>query len=351
MDAQPVLMAGRNLIQKNDRLTRISVDYLKKSIAAPKSEIASMITLLRNISTIDQQRYRELKKKLPYFVCAVFNPPFRRTENFAYSSCFILDFDHLHQKETTPQKVKERIKDDPHVLMMFISPGGDGLKMMFQIDRKITDPVQFMLLYKNFADTFSNKYGLTQVIDRHTADATRACFISYDPEVFFNASARPVIFDHWVDESDGYLPLAAKKLLKKGKPEQKDEAGVQEQKHENLTNELYAEIRKKLNPNARVAKPKQIYVPEEIEQITQRVIERFESFGLTVKQVQNIHYGRKFIFMHETHFAEVNVFYGKHGYTVVRSMKKGSNQELLETGFAILSEMFYGHPDINKKDG
>ncbi len=345
MEQAPVLMAGKCITGKNDPLHKVTVDYLYYAIRKPRSDIAGMIGNLRSVQSIDPGRYRELKKQLPYVVSAVFHPNYRRTEHFAFSNCFILDMDHLHRKETSPQTVKELIRQDPRVMMAFVSPGGDGLKILFGIDQRVTDPVKFMIFYKNFAADFSGKYHLDQVVDRQTSDVTRACFISFDEEVLYNPGAVPVVFDEWFDEKDGLLPLKTRKMLKENKPDRKEAPAAAEEEKKDLPKALYDEIRKTLNPNARVSRPKQIYVPEEMEKITDRLTERLQEHGITVREIINIHYGKKFIFTYDRFFAEVNVFYGKKGFTVVRSMKKGSNPDLLEAGFAIVSDFFYGGRD------
>jgi len=339
----PLLMAGGCIYRKNDPLKKVSISYLKDKIRNPKNEIATRIMLLRNIRSIDPGRYREEKKKLPYFVTSVFNPPVRRSEYFGWTRCFVIDLDHLYDADTSPSKVKERLIDDPNLVMAFVSPGGDGLKLMFFIDEKVSDPMQFMLFYRSFSMAFGVKYNLEDVVDTVTSDVTRACFISFDPDLFINPDAQPVTFRKWFDESEGTLPLKVKQVLKNKSGEaprdDEDDGGA---KAEMLTDELYAEIRKRLNPNARAPREKQIFVPEEIEKITAGLSQRFEDFGISVRDIRNIHYGRKFVFARGNHFAEINVFYGKHGFKVVRSLKSGSHEGLLEAGFAVVSDFLYG---------
>ena len=339
---EPVTISlGKSITRKDDPLTRTKTEHLYRSIRNPGPELSSLINNLRRVQTIDMQRYRELKKRLPYIVCAAFYPSFRRTENFAFSNCFVLDLDHLHGKETTPGKVKELLSTDPSVLMAFTSPGGDGVKVIMKIDNRITEPMKFTLFYRSFAENFSRQYNMEQVIDKRTSDVTRACFLSHDPEIFYNPEAEPVNFNKWFNASDGMLPLTAKKIMLKDGVRNQPANDKGEEKEE-LPKELYDRIRKRLNPNARVSRPKQIYVPEEIEKITGDVIEKFREMGIEMKDVRNIHYGRKFIFTYGHKFAEINIFYGKRGYTVVRSMKNGSDPELLEIGYAIACDLFYG---------
>ena len=56
-------------------------------------------------------------------------------------------------------------------------------------------------------------------------------------------------------------------------------------------------------------------------------------------EVVNIHYGKKFKFRLQLKEAEINLFYGKRGYTVVQSPRHGTNAELNVVCAQILTEM------------
>ena len=90
-----MLQAGKNVTQLNDPLVKIQVEYLYQAVKSPKPEMAAEIRQLRMVKTLDNRRYTQLKKNLPYIVCGIFNPPVRKGENFAWISHFMLDFDHL----------------------------------------------------------------------------------------------------------------------------------------------------------------------------------------------------------------------------------------------------------------
>lgn len=46
------------------------------------------------------------EKALPYFVCAKFDPAVRRLENFASTSCFVVDIDKIDEDEVTLEGLK-----------------------------------------------------------------------------------------------------------------------------------------------------------------------------------------------------------------------------------------------------
>lgn len=58
-------------------------------------------------------------------------PPFRRTENFAYTECLLLDFDHLADKGVSRDELRKRVAAGSRVMMCITSTNKDGLKVMF----------------------------------------------------------------------------------------------------------------------------------------------------------------------------------------------------------------------------
>ena len=94
-----MISVGTNIQSAVDELKQISIEYLYNSIRNPQPHIESKIQQLRTIRQMDEKAYTRAKKALPYVVCGIFNPPVRRTENFAYIEYFILDIDHLSEKQ------------------------------------------------------------------------------------------------------------------------------------------------------------------------------------------------------------------------------------------------------------
>ena len=76
-----MLSAGVNLLRDSDTLRKVTVDYLYHSLRNPKEEVKSRIHQLRVVRSLDEKQYKVLKRELPYIVCGMFNPPYRRTEN------------------------------------------------------------------------------------------------------------------------------------------------------------------------------------------------------------------------------------------------------------------------------
>ena len=93
------IYVGKSITQANDPLIKLSLEELIRKIQQPKIEFQNRIQQLRITASLDVNRYRTLKKELPYFTCGSFYPVYRKKENFSSISLFVLDLDHLHQHE------------------------------------------------------------------------------------------------------------------------------------------------------------------------------------------------------------------------------------------------------------
>lgn len=197
-----MLLFGTNIQSTADELRKVQEAYLYNSLRNPKPAIAAAVRQLRIVYSMDAKGYAQLKRRLPYFVCGQFNPAFRRKENFAYTESFILDFDHLSAKRLSLKTVREDIIRDGQVMMCFASPSEDGLKVMFRLKERCYDAGLYSIFYKAFAATFAMRHNLTQVADGRTSDVARACFVSIDPDAYYNPDAIPVDMKAYIDEAD-----------------------------------------------------------------------------------------------------------------------------------------------------
>ena len=173
-----MLLTGTNITGSADVLKKIPVDHLYHSLRNPKPEISAKIRQLRIVRRLDAKQYTALKRMLPYVVCGMFNPLYRRTENFAYIEYFIVDIDHLSDKGMNISEVRKRIEQDERTVLCFLSPGEDGLKVLFRLKERCYDAGVYFLFYKAFVRQFSLDCQLEQVVDARTCDVCRACFIS-----------------------------------------------------------------------------------------------------------------------------------------------------------------------------
>ena len=326
-----MLLFGTNIQSAADELKKVQEEYLYNSLRNPKPTIAATIQQLRIVYSMDAKAYAQLKRRLPYFVCGQFNPPFCRKENFAYTESFILDFDHLSSKQLSMKTIRDNIVKDEQVMMCFTSPSEDGLKVMFRLKERCYDAGLYSIFYKAFAATFAMRHNLTQVTDSKTSDVARACFSSIDPNAYFNPNSIPVDIKAYLDESNPDLLFKIKheqdehdKVIKKS-----DDDQVSLPKDPDK--DILTRIRQQLNPKAQLpVEQHPAYVPERLNEIIAELKLFIEETGLQVTEIINIQYAKKIRARLGQKEAEVNLFYGKRGFSVVISPRLGTNEELNE---------------------
>ncbi len=318
---------AKKINDSTEQLQSVSVEWLYNLIKNSNDGIKSQLRQLRIMRNVDETKYRNQKKMLPYFVCAHFSPSFRKTENFAYTEYFVVDVDHLAQKGLTANEVKNKLKADDRVLMCFVSPSEDGLKVLIKLSERCYDAGWYSLFYKNFLWEFSHTHNLNQVIDTKTCDVTRACFLSYDPEVYYNPNATSVNASAYVADDNPLELYEEKKKL--------DAMAVEGSRNNEDGHpidpdvETMAKIRQTLNPNAKIEKKQFVYIPEILNQVISEISEYITSKGITVDTIRNISYGKQIHCTMGLKKAEVNLFYGsKKGFSVVETTKSGTNKEL-----------------------
>lgn len=322
------IYAGKQITSVADKLSKVSLDYLYNSIKHPKQQIDSAIRQLRIIRDIDKKRYGQLKKELPYLVCGAFNPPFRRTENFAFIEFFIIDIDHINEKGFSIEKIRSTIEKDSRTVMSFLSPGEDGLKVIFQLKERCYDHGLYSLFYKTFVKKLSETYQLNQVIDAQTSDVCRACFVSSDPNIYFNPNADKVDLNAFVDINNPSSLFDMKKQMDKALKEDVPDRTEDDKKEKDPDLEAIKKIKEILNLQTRRTEKPPAYVPEQLNEIMDDIRKNIEETGIQVTEVININYGKKIRMKLGLKQAEINVFYGKRGYSVVKSPRCGTSSEL-----------------------
>jgi tetratricopeptide (TPR) repeat protein len=73
-----------------------------------------------------------------------------------------------------------------------------------------------------------------------------------------------------------------------------------------------------------------VYVPEQLEQILEKLTEYIAEAGVKIDEVSNIHYGKKIKLRAGVLQAEINLFFGKKGFSVVKSPRQGTSEQLNE---------------------
>lgn len=146
------------------------------------------------------------KKKLPLYG---FGGSFisRGNNNLKQSSGLaMLDFDHVDGLN----QLKEKVNNDKYTFSSFISPSGDGLKVLVKIPLVDNDDQ-----YKSFYVELQKYYDQYAKTDESTKDISRATFVSYDENLFLNVDSEMF--------TDRFIPKVIKPKDVKVKIQDEDE--------------------------------------------------------------------------------------------------------------------------------
>ena len=115
------------------------------------------------------------QQKLELFSAITFGGTFGGTgkseDLLEMSGLIVLDFDHVERLE----EVRQELENDIQTYLLFISPSGDGLKVV--VKHNLKDPLKWQYLYQELEEYFANKYYL--VTDKSGKDISRMCYIPY----------------------------------------------------------------------------------------------------------------------------------------------------------------------------
>jgi hypothetical protein len=150
----------------------------------------SMETMKLRATGTDRISYSDLKKtKFPY---ATFSGRFTRRNNSnltEHSGLICIDLDHLGKDlDSIRKKVEE---DLDHVVLSFISPGGDGLKVIYPVDIKVAPHEKWVKVYEEHLRKITENSSLK--VDAQCRDVARACLIPHDSFAFLNPHLDPEI--------------------------------------------------------------------------------------------------------------------------------------------------------------
>lgn len=125
----------------------------------------------------------KLKKNLLGFTASgVFKKNRRITDISEYNQCVILDFDDISADYL--EEAKDRATLAAYTLAAFISPRGTGLKIIVKVN---TELESHGLAFQKVADYYAQV--LNEEVDPSGKDCSRLCFMSYDPEAYYNSDA------------------------------------------------------------------------------------------------------------------------------------------------------------------
>ena len=279
---------------------------------------------LRKIRNLDVKAYRSLKTRLPYVVGSDFGGRARHSDHFFAAYFVLLDLDGM----TLPNgQVPEAICQHESVRLAFVSPSGAGVKVLCQFSEPCFSLTLFKEFYRPFASQFAETVRLAGSLDLRTCDATRACFLSHDPAAYENPKALPVQWKSYVSTPEPTLSIGESSTPAAGKAP--------------LNEVAYQEVLREVNPRSPVKKVHQAYVPEQLLEMQEEIRRVCLQNSLEVTNFVPINYGLKIQARQGFRLAEVNLFFGKKGFTLVRSPKTGTDLALADVLYRTLDFMLH----------
>jgi hypothetical protein len=138
-----------------------------------------IVNKVRSAKTKDEADL--IKSKLP---CIIFGGEFReRNKNglLKHSGLAVIDFDKYPDDKTMLDHFN-LLKLNKHILSLFISPSGKGIKGVFKIP--VCNQYEHEKYFKAFDLEFQYDY-----FDKSNCNIDRVCFESYDPNIYINYDA------------------------------------------------------------------------------------------------------------------------------------------------------------------
>ncbi len=120
------------------------------------------------------------KSYLDYFTFSGTFSPSRKVENLKkHSGLLVLDFDKVEHLAELAQKLYA----DVYTHLGFISPSGNGIKIVVKIN-----PKQHLESFISLSSYYKEFYGLE--VDASGKDVCRPCYVSHDPDAVFKADSK-----------------------------------------------------------------------------------------------------------------------------------------------------------------
>ena len=152
------------------------VDFILSRIKEGKSK--------ELIEKIRKEKDKELRNKINQLLPAIcFSGEFSDRKDksiLKHSGIICLDFDGFKSKKELLNK-KQEIKNDVHTHSVFISPSGNGLKVLVKVPSDIDNHVKYFMSLQDY-------YNCSE-FDTTCKNISRVCYESYDKDIFINKNS------------------------------------------------------------------------------------------------------------------------------------------------------------------
>lgn len=175
---QPSITVFKSLFNSKDTPYQVDIGKIMTRIkeGGGNSKTKEIVQKIRKSK--DKKEIDNLKKSLP---ALMFNGTFQTRDDVGmqiHSGLCIIDFDKYTSEEEL-EKERARIESDPFTYACFLSPSGNGLKVLIKIPKSSKEEhVRRFHAYK--------KYIASDYFDIQNSNLSRVCFDSFDPLIFWN---------------------------------------------------------------------------------------------------------------------------------------------------------------------
>jgi hypothetical protein len=161
-----------------------------------------IIYLRKSLAEKKEEAYNKAKKSLPAFTPSGKFVGGRKLEFLTeYSKFIILDIDKLSAADL--QNAKHLANQSEFTFASFISPSGNGLKILVKIDTPKSEHKETFLKVQAHYESL-----LKLEIDKSGKDLTRLCFYSWDENLYLNEDSKTFVTLSAVEEIQTVIPSA-----------------------------------------------------------------------------------------------------------------------------------------------
>lgn len=182
----------------------VALSDIIDEIRNPSEEVKHLVAeiaatyLAAGMGKAGKDAIRSLKARL---ACVAFSATGTRREPEAATGLLCLDLDELGDKLT---RARRDFRSEPHVVAVFVSPSGDGLKVIFRVPVTVgSDSVMrkaHRRIFKAAQKYVKKQFGLD--VDPAASDLLRLCYLTYDPDVLLNEQASELDVERYHPSED-----------------------------------------------------------------------------------------------------------------------------------------------------
>ncbi|MGV3504651.1 MAG: DUF3987 domain-containing protein [Adhaeribacter sp.] len=180
----PALDAKVSMYEKAAAVKSLSDNYSAKDIVK-KIKSGAYGTVTRNLRALSGDENDKYKRTKFYGVTwsGVFSPIRASGNLIQHSGLICLDIDKLSPSQL--DVALSQIQADPFTLISFISPNGNGIKVVVRID--LQQPEQHLAFFCQLEAYYQESYGIR--IDPTCKNVDRLCFLPCDEEIYVNPNS------------------------------------------------------------------------------------------------------------------------------------------------------------------